>query len=434
MLRSWASCWALLGLLLAALWLPMGADASSADQAEVSASGEIVVRLQAGRDARALAGAHGADVLGSIRGTDLSLLKVRDPRSAGDVLRALQADGRNVAFAEPNARFSLGIAQVELPGLDQVDLPGLDQVVLPGLDQVILPGLDGTEKARLDRALGAWRGQAAYRLIGVPAANTRATGRGVTIAVLDGGADQRHPLFSWLWREEQRARGSHGGWSSQGPLDLVGDTSGPGSSALAHGTFVAGQIAGVAPGATLLPIRVADAQGQSTAFRIAAGIAAGVERGADVINVSLSTPDRTPRSLQEAMDAARQRGVLVVASAGNRGARGADFPARLGFGVGATGLDDRRAPFSNFGTGVDLAAPGVGLVGPISANGRRTTASWSGTSFAAAITSGAAALVRERQDERGSELGEALVESATRLRGPDGLRRRLDAAAAIRED
>jgi thermitase len=191
----------------------------------------------------------------------------------------------------------------------------------------------------------------------------------------------------------------------------VKDTS---SSGAGHGTRVAGVIAaaannrgalGVAPGCKLLPVR-ANVSGGSSLSYTTASVANGIlyavgKPGVKVINLSMGTPVDSP-TLLEAVDQATASDVLVVAAAGNNGTSQPMYPAAYDavLSVAGTSATDRRSTFSNFGTWVKIAAPAEniyttlrdslpGSYGTSSAAGAN-----SGTSYAAATVSGAAALVR----------------------------------------
>jgi subtilisin family serine protease len=271
----------------------------------------------------------------------------------------------------------------------------------------------------------------------------------VTVAVIDTGVDYLHPDLprTQLWvNAAERLNGlddDHDGYVD----DLIGwnfvdgdnnpwDDSG-------HGTLVAGLIAaragaaspGVNPAARIMALKVLNALGYGRSSDLAAAVDFAVAHGARVINLSLGAAelgDVGRRAVRRAIEA----GTLVVVAAGN-GGRDTD-----GFGladldgvltVAATGPDDRRARFANYGRAVKLAAPGVDVLGLrargsdliafsgasayragaaiVGAEGRYYRAS--GTSFAAAIVSGAASLVIScRPALTGVEAGRVLVQSA----------------------
>lgn len=290
------------------------------------------------------------------------------------------------------------------------------------------PVAEGALARLLTTASNKWRGQPSYDLIGVKRANRTATGRGETVAILDTAVRVAHPVFGWMWKTGNDGRRfAGGGWVK--PIDLVG---GPvGLDEGAHGTFVAGMVAGVAPGAKILPVRVADAQGEASAFTLAQGILAATARKVDVINISLGTSEVTPRVLKDAIDYAQNKGILVVTSAGNDNSSAPHYPSAFAFSVGATTLKDKRASFSNFGTSVDIAAPGVSVYGPIVWGGKAKMAAWSGTSFSAGITSGVAALAAQSENAKGERLEKILERTAKDLARSTGLTGRVDAAAAV---
>ncbi len=140
-----------------------------------------------------------------------------------------------------------------------------------------------------------------------------------------------------------------------------------------HGTHVAGTIAqathngvgaaGIAPNATILPYKVLSASGGGQSTWIAAAIDDAVDNGAQVINLSLGGGHSDIVVL--AVEKARRAGVVVVAAAGNAGREGigspADAPAALA--VTAVGPDDRIAPYSSWGKGVEIAAAAAVLFG-----------------------------------------------------------------------
>jgi thermitase len=212
-------------------------------------------------------------------------------------------------------------------------------------------------------------------------AQKRTQGQGITIAVLDTQIETTHPAL-----DKKLLPG----------LDLIAldpQTNVPTTGTKrGHGTFVAGVALHVAPAAKVLPVRVLNDDGRGSTSVVAEGIRQAAKSGAQVINLSLSTP--TPsRALWEAVAYAQDRNAVLVAAYGNEGVRNpevypADFPNVLS--VVATDDADVRAPFTNFGRKADVAAPGVAIVGPWRDG---TYGVGSGTSYATPIVSGEVALL-----------------------------------------
>ena len=142
-----------------------------------------------------------------------------------------------------------------------------------------------------------------------------------------------------------------------------------------HGTHVASTIAeatnnglgmaGLAFGCALMPVKVLDADGNGTFFDVADGIdfaadyTEGGQKPVKVISMSLGS-ESTSQAVSSAVDRAFAAGVLLVAAAGNSGKGSVEFPANLAHVVGVGALDERkeRARYSNFGSDLDLMAPG----------------------------------------------------------------------------
>jgi hypothetical protein len=201
-------------------------------------------------------------------------------------------------------------------------------------------------------------------------------GKGVKVAVLDSGVDLTHSALKGA--------------------DVVEISMVEGSSAPGHGTAVASIIAGkseslkgVAPAASILSIRVLDEEGQGDSFTVAEGIVEAVDRGADIVNLSLGG-ESSSGLLEQAVRYAQSKGVTIVAAVGNEGKAGVAFPARYEGVIGVTSVDAKgtASSFSNYGEGVDLGAPGVGVYSAWADEG---IVSFSGTSTASAFVSGALA-------------------------------------------
>ncbi len=201
-------------------------------------------------------------------------------------------------------------------------------------------------------------------------------GESVKIAVLDTGVLD-HPTFG-------KDQITH--------LDFVKD----GQTFHSHGTSVASLIAGqnaqapgVAPAAHILDIRVANAEGYTVSTVLSQGIIEAVDRGAQVLNISLGGYGDS-EVLRAALNYAANKGVIVVAAAGNDGYDQLSLPAAYGdvLSVGSVDKSKKQASFSNSGNGLDIVAPGVGVV---SAWETDKVAIASGTSHSTGLVSGAVA-------------------------------------------
>ena len=161
--------------------------------------------------------------------------------------------------------------------------------------------------------------------------------------------------------------------------------------AYGHGTLCAGILAAVAPGAMIMPVRAFDENGNADVFTLAKAIRWSADHNADVINMSFGTLDDT-KVLREAVAYAQNRGVLLVASAGNDNTSTPQYPAAYAgvVTVAATNITDRKAPFSNFGSTVVVDAPGVNIISAYPGGGYAMV---SGTSFSAPEVAGALALI-----------------------------------------
>jgi serine protease len=191
------------------------------------------------------------------------------------------------------------------------------------------------------------------RAIRMPEAWEISQGEGVTVAVVDTGVTRVPDLA-----QTEFVKGYDFVDDDEDPTDLNG-----------HGTHVAGTlaqstnnalgVAGVAFKAKIMPVRVLDANGFGSLSDVVEGIRYAVDHGATVINLSLGSR-ASARLMEEAIAYAHSKGVTVVAAAGNENSSQVSYPARYPhvIAVSATGPDGTKAPYSNYGVGVDIAAPG----------------------------------------------------------------------------
>lgn len=254
--------------------------------------------------------------------------------------------------------------------------------------------------------------------MGIESAWDQTTGSDAIVAVIDTGLDMNHPeLRANLWTNPGEVAGNGVDDDRDGFVDDVHGADvvnhdGEPWDDNGHGTHVAGIIgarggndtgaAGVAWHVRLMPIKVLDGNAAGDAGGVAAGVRYAVAHGARIINLSLSGPGRSD-ALESAITAARDAGVLVVAAAGNDGrdlGSSPSYPASYTqdnvLGVAATGIDGRLSSVSNFGAGVDLAAPGEGIFATARGGGYELR---TGTSMATPMVAGTAALLQSIHPE-----------------------------------
>ena len=238
----------------------------------------------------------------------------------------------------------------------------------------------------------------------------------VLVANVDSGVNFSHPALAGasLWSNAGEIAGNGLDDDGDGCVDDVNgcdfvDNDGDPSDENGHGTATAGIVdaswnagvkyAGVAPGTSLIAARALDASGAGTTAQLASALDYVADHGARVINVSITGPES--QAVNDAI--ASHPDALFVAAAGNAGADDDDTlnsypcanPAPNVLCVGATDQTGALASFSNFGaTSVDLAAPGVKIT-TLSRTGYSN--GWSGTSIAAPIVAGVAALAYSAQ-------------------------------------
>lgn len=319
--------------------------------------------------------------------------------------------------------------------------------------------------------------------LNAPMAWNMSTGSGqVVVAVLDTGVDLDHPdLRANIWKNPGEVIGDGidndrngfvddvNGWNFIEGNGLVGPQVVPGATkeALHHGTLIAGiiaavgnnneGIAGIGWSTKIMPVRVLDSEGSGDAQDVIKGIDYAIRNGADIINLSFTT-EEVPESFRAAVGRAKDAGIVVVAAIGNDPNGGidtdthpiypacADGPAGENWvlGVAATNPADQKSSFSNFGSVcVDLSAPGEGIFSTQFADPARSDflsygGGWAGTSLAAPMVSGTAALVRAATPRlRRGDIIDVLLRSADPVDDVSGLYRgklgqgRVNAAAAV---
>jgi subtilisin family serine protease len=302
-------------------------------------------------------------------GTTYHRCRIGDGRSVSDVIRALEADGV-VRTAQPNYRFTLAQS----------------------------PPAAAPPAAAV---------QYAPEKLHLAEAHRFATGEKVLVAVIDSGIDTSHP-------EIANAVAGRYDAAPAGPPHY-------------HGTGMAGAIVarskmtGSAPGARLLAIRAfsGDEEAEATTVSILKGIDWAIAHGARVINMSFAGP--YDPDIARGLAAARQKGAVLVAAAGNAGPKSPPlYPAadKNVIAVTATNSENQLLPQANRGRHIAVAAPGVDILVP--SPGRGYTMS-TGTSVAAAEVSGIAALLIQLQPGLTPDEIRKILQSTALDLGPKGI-------------
>ncbi|QNS03777.1 type VII secretion-associated serine protease mycosin [Streptomyces xanthii] len=263
-----------------------------------------------------------------------------------------------------------------------------------------------------------------------------ATGKGVRVAVIDTGVDVKNPQLksavdvasggNYLPPKDDKGKKIEGRGNAKGTTDTVG-----------HGTRVAGIIAarkasgtgfvGLAPEATIIPIKQNDAEGHGNSDDLADAINHAIRQRADVINISQDTEKALEpgSTLETAVNAALRKNIVVVASAGNDGLGGnvkKTYPASYKgvLAVAASDRNNERAAFSQSNDDVGVAAPGVDMISTVPLGGH---CSDNGTSFSAPYVAAVAALIKQHhKDWTAQEVVAQIEQTAERsINGRDRL-------------
>lgn len=228
----------------------------------------------------------------------------------------------------------------------------------------------------------------------------------IVVAVLDTGIDWNHPdLAANMWTNGDGYHGYNFIDENWFPMDnnvngYDNDGNWVPNTYTYHGTHVAGIVGAVLNNAAgiagiaqvqLMAVKVMNESGEGTDLDVAQGIRWAAANGADIITMSLGVEGVTT-TLQTAVAYAQSLGVVMVAAAGNSATSTLSYPAAFGpvIAVGAVDSSFDRASFSNYGTGLDIMAPGVQID---SCMGGGSYQELSGTSAAAPHVAGVAAVM-----------------------------------------
>ncbi len=325
---------------------------------------ELVVKLKPGIELRDVWNSNRAGIIGSIPESNMYLLEYDSDFSKADVFDLL-GKNPNVVYVEPNY-------EMQVPENYQMSISFPDESrppLLKGVSPADFFGLPGEYNLGTNDAFGF------------------TTGEGVTVAVIDNGIEPDHPLF----QESNVLRG-------RDILDKDNDPTDEGGSSYGHGTFVTGIILMNAPDCEIMPIRAFDGDGFGTSFVVARSIRWAAIHNADVINMSFGM-EVDSKAISGAVDFASDRGIILIAACGNESTNALMYPAAYGdvIAVSAFDTNEEFADFSNYGTYIDVCAPGVDVYS--STAGEYNWGTWSGTSFAAPfVTAGCVLTLSEAPD------------------------------------
>jgi subtilisin family serine protease len=419
--EKWAGLLSLTAAFFALAWALAHPPVVEAGVNDDFVAGEVVVKLANAAELQAVAAAYGLSMppLDQFGSRPIYRLRIADGEPvAQKVARMTALTETRVVYAEPNYNF--------LP--PEVNRPSWS------IGQDYSVGGD----------FNAYKAQWATQTLRLPVAHNVTRGAGVKVAVLDTGVEASHPALA--------------GRVLQG-FDFVDMDNDPSEvatqhGAYGHGTHVAGLIALVAPEAQILPVRVLDPEGVGNVWVLSEALAyasdpdgnPATDDGADIINLSLGTLRRTKLlesvlskvcsdtptpGIDDDFPAIANSNIVVVAAAGNTGDDTQVYPGAENINgllaVAATTKTDRLASFSTRGSWIGAAAPGDEILSSVPGG---QYATWRGTSMAAPLAAGGAALLRAAFPVlRQAKIVDHLERTADEINGD--VKARLDLGAAL---
>jgi subtilisin family serine protease len=373
------------------------------------AAGDLLLRVDASAIA-AVAKQYGLKIDKQLKGSDVYVVTVPAGLSPAAILQALKFNSQ-VRNVEPNQKVSL------------TKRPASSQYMSKGSGCAPTALVDGKLRYTSQSAVGIVCLADAQKQFG-------AGSPGVHVAVIDTAVDYQHPVLSGVldpgYDAIQDKIGPVGVNQETSPfvdqetspfVDSAGnvvvnqetspfvdqetspfvdqetspfvDQIPPGYG---HGTMVAGIVHLVAPNVRIVPVRAFDDTGSAAIADVIQAINWAVANGADVLNMSFSTPVYSAE-LDAAIQNAVSKNVICVASVSNAHTTDPVYPAALKtvIGVGATNDDDTAASFTDYGLDVAFTAPGVSIYSPYPNNAYAYS---SGTSFSTPFVAGTAALLK----------------------------------------
>ena len=403
-----------------------------------------------------------------VAGTQAAIAR-DDPGLPGEVLVKLRT---TQALAPLLARYQLGVISqfgarpiYRLSVVGTVDVNNVITALLLETDVLLAePNTVNSSPEARRNVVWAIGNASAYAVQWAPAAlrlteaHRLSTGAGVRVAILDTGVDRTHPALAGKLLP---------GFDFVDYDDNPSEEGNEADISYGHGTHVAGLVALVAPDAKIIPVRVLDPSGQSNAWVLSEALLYAVnpdgdpatDDGAHIINLSLGTASRTqlfnaiaqiatcsvdsdpvndisdPGYDVDEARCSRTGGVVIVAAAGNDSSSSVnEYPAaETGIkglvAVGASAAASKLASFSNTGSWIRFTAPGDRITSSVPGGGYGT---WSGTSMAAPLAAGSAALLRAMNPSmKPDDIIRRMISRTSALCGAN--LRQIDAFAALRD-
>jgi thermitase len=376
----------LAALLLAVATIAWGSSAHADDDdgAGEFVSRQVVVKLQPGVKIRAINKKYHTSTVEMLLGSRLIYL-LRTPRGTNPATLAdrMQNDRKLMIYAEPNFKTASPEGDFRhraRPG-GEPSVPSSDSG--PYIDQYAVTNLN------------------------LEAAHGITSGEGSVVAVIDTGVQLRHPELSngltdarYDFVDDDRVPADRANRTDDDRDGEVDELTG-------HGTHVAGIVKLTSPEARIMPLRTLNSDGWGNIFILAEAINYAARNGADVVNLSLSSP-RQSDLLEDLIDGdddgASPDGhdMVFVAAAGNDNDSLLQYPAAEDGVIAVTSVDQekKKSEFANYGSWVTIAAPGSGIYSTFPTD---QYASWDGTSMATPFVAGQAALLRSLQPSASSD-------------------------------
>ncbi len=405
--------------------------------------------LQAAGDDRWIVRVHPSLLDGVVKQYDLKV----DKKLKDDGLYLVSVSKRNVSpavidtlRADPRVRHVESNAELQIPEVASGSSNAGHKVPVlrEGTPLINMPGIPWI----------AYLNQPANTIIRIPEAQGRfgQGSSGLKVAVIDTAIDYDHPVLAPVlntWEAHNFLTGTSDASVKQETTPFVDQETTPfvdgagtiilnqettpfvdqettpfvdGSKkvppAFGHGTMVAGIIHLVAPNVRIMPLKAFNSEGTGNIADVIEAIGWAVSHGAQVINMSFSAATNSVE-LSRAIADATSAGVICVASVANNGTDTTVYPSNIlpVIGVAATTNDDYRASFSNYGTDVDIAAPGAAVISTYPQN--RYGVGW-GTSFSTPYITGTVALMRSVNSvENATQATGDLTSGSARVLSPE---------------